>query len=95
MRLAPGFVLALSLAGLSGGCTSDDYVRSEGVTPAAGNAQAVQYRHADGRSLAARRPEHQASCAGPARHAREWRRRPGSQRDDGTDVHNQLILICY
>ena len=40
MRLAPGLLLALSLAGLSGGCTSDDYVRSEGVTPAAGNAQA-------------------------------------------------------
>ncbi|RJT30355.1 hypothetical protein D3227_30395 [Mesorhizobium waimense] len=40
MRVAPGLLLALSLAGPSAGCTSDDYVRSEGVTPAAGNAQA-------------------------------------------------------
>lgn len=32
--------LALLLAGSAAGCTSDDYVRTEGVTPAAGNAQA-------------------------------------------------------
>ncbi|CAN7449995.1 hypothetical protein [Mesorhizobium sp. LjNodule214] len=40
MRLVPGLCIVLLLAGLSSGCTSDDYVRSEGVTPAAGNAQA-------------------------------------------------------
>ncbi|WP_192243745.1 hypothetical protein [Mesorhizobium silamurunense] len=38
MRLAP--CIALLLAGVLAGCTSDDYVRTEGVTPAAGNAQA-------------------------------------------------------
>ncbi|WFP60522.1 MULTISPECIES: hypothetical protein [unclassified Mesorhizobium] len=38
MRLAP--CIALLLAGAFAGCTSDDYVRSEGVTTAAGNAQA-------------------------------------------------------
>lgn len=38
MRLAP--CIALLLAGTLSGCTSDDYVRTEGVTPAAGNAQA-------------------------------------------------------
>ncbi|PBC04068.1 hypothetical protein [Mesorhizobium sp. WSM3860] len=38
MRLAP--CIALLLAGALAGCTSDDYVRTEGVTPAAGNAQA-------------------------------------------------------
>ena len=38
MRLAS--CIALLLAGFAGGCTSDDYVRTEGVTPAAGNAQA-------------------------------------------------------
>ncbi|RWA75559.1 hypothetical protein EN836_11045 [Mesorhizobium sp. M1C.F.Ca.ET.193.01.1.1] len=32
--------IALLLAGVVSGCTSDDYVRTEGVTPAAGNAQA-------------------------------------------------------
>ncbi|MBZ9882338.1 MULTISPECIES: hypothetical protein [unclassified Mesorhizobium] len=32
--------IALLLAGFAGGCTSDDYVRAEGVTLAAGNAQA-------------------------------------------------------
>ncbi|MDX8449350.1 hypothetical protein [Mesorhizobium captivum] len=37
MRLAP--CIALLLAGALAGCTSDDYVRTEGVTPAAGNAQ--------------------------------------------------------
>jgi len=40
MRPVPGLMLALLLAGLLG-CTSDDYVRTEGVTPAAGNAQAA------------------------------------------------------
>lgn len=29
------------LAALSGGCTSDDYVRTAGVTPGAGNAMAA------------------------------------------------------
>ncbi|MDX8482224.1 hypothetical protein RFN28_27755 [Mesorhizobium sp. VK24D] len=38
MRLAP--CIALLIAGALVGCTSDDYVRTEGVTPAAGNAQA-------------------------------------------------------
>lgn len=38
MRLAP--CVALLFAGFAGGCTSDDYIRTEGVTPAAGNAQA-------------------------------------------------------
>ncbi|TKB16032.1 MAG: hypothetical protein E5V75_15415 [Mesorhizobium sp.] len=38
MRLAP--CTALLLASALAGCTSDDYVRTEGVTPAAGNAQA-------------------------------------------------------
>lgn len=33
--------IALLLAGLAGGCTSDDYVRSEGPTTGAGNAQAA------------------------------------------------------
>ena len=32
--------IALLLAGFAGGCTSDDYTRTEGVTLAAGNAQA-------------------------------------------------------
>ena len=31
----------LLLAGFVGGCTSDDYVRTEGVTPGVGNAQAA------------------------------------------------------
>ncbi|RUV40373.1 MAG: hypothetical protein EOQ55_25740 [Mesorhizobium sp.] len=38
MRLAP--CIALLLASALSGCTSDDYVRTEGVSPAAGNAQA-------------------------------------------------------
>ncbi|CDX12063.1 conserved exported hypothetical protein [Mesorhizobium sp. ORS 3324] len=38
MRLAP--CIALLFAGALAGCTSDDYVRTEGVTTAAGNAQA-------------------------------------------------------
>jgi len=33
--------IALLSVGFVGGCTSDDYVRTEGVTPAAGNAQAA------------------------------------------------------
>lgn len=41
MRLVRGLCFALLVTGLCGGCTSDDYVRSEGVTPAAGNAQAA------------------------------------------------------
>jgi hypothetical protein len=40
MRLVLGLCIALLLAGLSSGCTSDDYVRSEGPTMGAGNAQA-------------------------------------------------------
>jgi hypothetical protein len=32
--------IALLAVGFTGGCTSDDYVRTEGVTPGAGNAQA-------------------------------------------------------
>ncbi|MBW8909193.1 hypothetical protein AB6802_24575 [Mesorhizobium sp. RCC_202] len=32
--------LCIALLSLVGGCTSDDYVRTEGVTPGAGNAQA-------------------------------------------------------
>jgi hypothetical protein len=31
----------LLLAGFASGCTSDDYVRTEGVTPGVGNAQAA------------------------------------------------------
>jgi hypothetical protein len=38
--MRPSLWLALTLAGLAGGCTSDDYVRTEGVTTGAGNAQA-------------------------------------------------------
>ncbi|CDX24582.1 hypothetical protein LCM4577_23940 [Mesorhizobium sp. LCM 4577] len=38
MRSAPW--IALFLAGFVSGCTSDDYVRTEGVTPGVGNAQA-------------------------------------------------------
>ncbi|MBN9217563.1 MAG: hypothetical protein J0I79_06375 [Mesorhizobium sp.] len=41
MRLVLRSSLALLLAGLAGGCTSDDYVRSEGVTTGVGNAQAA------------------------------------------------------
>ena len=41
MRLILRSSIALLLAGLAGGCTSDDYVRSEGVTSGPGNAQAA------------------------------------------------------
>ncbi|UVK45642.1 hypothetical protein BPNPMPFG_001196 [Mesorhizobium sp. AR07] len=41
MRLVLRSSIALLLAGSTAGCTSDDYVRSEGVTSAAGNAQAA------------------------------------------------------
>jgi hypothetical protein len=41
MRLILRSSIALLLAGFAGGCTSDDYVRSEGVTQGAGNAQAA------------------------------------------------------
>jgi len=41
MRLLPGLCITLLLAGISSGCTSDDYVRSEGPTIGAGNAQAA------------------------------------------------------
>lgn len=41
MRLVLISSIALLLAGFAAGCTSDDYVRTEGVTPAAGNAQAA------------------------------------------------------
>jgi len=41
MRLVPGLCITLLLAGISSGCTSDDYVRSEGPTIGAGNAQAA------------------------------------------------------
>jgi hypothetical protein len=39
--MRPALWLALTLAGLAGGCTSDDYVRTEGVTTGVGNAQAA------------------------------------------------------
>ncbi|UCI05294.1 hypothetical protein [Mesorhizobium sp. B1-1-8] len=38
--MRPALCIALLIAGFAGGCTSDDYIRTEGVTPAAGNAQA-------------------------------------------------------
>jgi len=41
MRLIPGLCITLLLAAFSSGCTSDDYVRSEGPTVGAGNAQAA------------------------------------------------------
>ncbi|QKC83655.1 hypothetical protein [Mesorhizobium sp. NZP2077] len=41
MRLILRSSIALLLAGLAGGCTSDDYTRSEGVTIGPGNAQAA------------------------------------------------------
>lgn len=41
MRLVLKSSIALLLAGLAGGCTSDDYVRSEGVTSGPGDAQAA------------------------------------------------------
>jgi len=40
MRLVLRSSIALLFAGFAAGCTSDDYVRSEGVTTSAGNAQA-------------------------------------------------------
>lgn len=41
MRLILRSSVVLLLAGFAGGCTSDDYVRSEGVTSGAGDAQAA------------------------------------------------------
>jgi len=41
MHLVRGLGFTLLLAGLAAGCTSDDYLRSEGVTAGAGNAQAA------------------------------------------------------
>ncbi|OBQ75065.1 hypothetical protein [Mesorhizobium erdmanii] len=41
MRLILRSSIALLLAGFAAGCTSDDYVRSEGPTTGAGNAQAA------------------------------------------------------
>ncbi|TPM37256.1 hypothetical protein [Mesorhizobium sp. B2-3-4] len=41
MRLVLRSSLALILAALASGCTSDDYVRNEGVTSGAGDAQAA------------------------------------------------------
>ena len=41
MRQVRGLCFTLLLAGFAAGCTSDDYVRSEGVTTDAGNAQAA------------------------------------------------------
>ena len=41
MRLVLRSSIALLLAVLAGGCTSDDYTRSEGVTSGPGNAQAA------------------------------------------------------
>ncbi|MEI9410081.1 hypothetical protein FJ492_15710 [Mesorhizobium sp. B2-5-4] len=41
MRLVLRSSIALLLAGLASGCTSDDYLRSEGVTSVAGEAQAA------------------------------------------------------
>ncbi|MER8752721.1 hypothetical protein NKH57_26305 [Mesorhizobium sp. M1050] len=41
MRLVLRSSIALLLAGLAAGCTSDDYVRSEGPTTGAGEAQAA------------------------------------------------------
>ncbi|QKC96639.1 hypothetical protein [Mesorhizobium sp. NZP2298] len=41
MRLILRSSIALLLAGFAAGCTSDDYVRSEGLTTGAGNAQAA------------------------------------------------------
>ena len=38
MRVGP--CIALLFAGLASGCTSDDYIRTEGTTTGAGNAQA-------------------------------------------------------
>ncbi|MBZ9855950.1 hypothetical protein LB566_19270 [Mesorhizobium sp. CA13] len=41
MRLVLSSSVALLLAGFTAGCTSDDYMRSEGVTSGAGEAQAA------------------------------------------------------
>ena len=41
MRLVLRSSITLLLAGLAGGCTSDDYLRSEGVTSGPGDAQAA------------------------------------------------------
>jgi hypothetical protein len=41
MRLILRSSVVLLIAGSAGGCTSDDYVRSEGVTSGAGDAQAA------------------------------------------------------
>ena len=41
MRLVLRSSIALLLAGFASGCTSDDYVRSEGPTIGAGEAQAA------------------------------------------------------
>ena len=41
MRMVQGTSIVLLLAGLAGGCTSDDYLRTEGPTLGAGNAQAA------------------------------------------------------
>ncbi|MER8808311.1 hypothetical protein [Mesorhizobium australicum] len=41
MRLILKWCIALLLGGLASGCTSDDYVRSEGVTSGTGEAQAA------------------------------------------------------
>lgn len=41
MHRIPGSCFVLLFVALAGGCTSDDYVRSEGPTIGAGNAQAA------------------------------------------------------
>ena len=41
MRLVLRSSIALLLAGFAAGCTSDDYVRTEGLTTGAGEAQAA------------------------------------------------------
>lgn len=41
MRMVLRSSIALLFAGFAAGCTSDDYVRSEGVTSGAGEAQAA------------------------------------------------------
>ena len=41
MRMVQGTSIVLLLAGLASGCTSDDYLRTEGPTIGAGNAQAA------------------------------------------------------
>ena len=61
----------IGLAGLGSGCMSDEYRRADGLTDGAGNAHGRQHGHADGRSLAGRRREHEAPGAGRARHARQ------------------------